>query len=66
MGQLKYKHLSIGDSVNWVDPDADIGTGTYHVMEILTESGCVETIDTVVIILGINDSINEVFVSELA
>ena len=58
--------LEVGDSVNWIDPDADIGSGTYRIMEIVTESGRVETENSVVVLSNGDGHCTEAYVCELA
>jgi len=58
--------LEVGDTVNWIDPDADIGSGVYRIIEVVTESGRVESEDTVVVLSDNEGSCNEVFLYEVA
>lgn len=54
----------VGDTVWWVDPDDNIGTGLYTVHSIQSESGKVESSNTI-LVLKHEGSIAEVFALEL-
>jgi hypothetical protein len=54
-----------GDVVLWEDPDRGVGSGTYTIIDIHSDSGTVEEWDTLIVLRNEFDSIVEVFVSEL-
>lgn len=66
MNRREKMQLDVGDNVRWIDPDADIGSGDYRIMEIVTESGRVEDEDTVVVLSDGDGSCSEVFLYEVA
>jgi hypothetical protein len=57
--------LDVGDEVFWVDPDESFSSGFYRITDIESESGAIETEDTVVRLLNDEGSHAEVFAHEL-
>jgi hypothetical protein len=57
--------LQKGDEVFWHDPDNGISSGFYEVVSILSESGTVESEDTILFIKNKSGSEAEVFAHEL-
>lgn len=55
----------VGDKVWWTDPDEDLSTGLYTVRQIHSESGTVESFDTI-LLLAHEGSLAEVFAHELS
>lgn len=61
----KYHQFSVGDKVFWTDPDNGVCSGIRIVDSILSESGKIESDETVVL-LKENDSLTEAFAGELS
>ena len=57
--------LDVGDRVHWTDPDADCCSGEYRIQEILTRSGLIEDVDSVLVLCNDAGSVAEVFVREV-
>ena len=62
--KLKFQ-LQIGDEVQWTDPDNEECSGSYRIREILTESGFIEDMDSVLVVMNDAGSSAEVFVREI-
>jgi hypothetical protein len=60
------RSLSAGDEVTWTDPDEGISSGTYKIGIIVTESGSIESDDTIVTLYNEEGSEVEAFASELS
>lgn len=58
-------NLSVGDPVEWVDPDNAECSGRYRVQEILTETGWVEDMDSVLVISNDAGGSAEVYAREI-
>ena len=54
-----------GDSVIWSNPDLDFDDNTYCIVDILSASGSVTDVDTVIVIESEDGRTSEVFVSEI-
>ncbi|MBN3760921.1 phage protein NinX family protein [Burkholderia sp. Ac-20365] len=57
--------LSVGDEVFWTDPDDGVCSGHRVIAEILSESGVIESDETVVRLTA-NESVTEAFAGELS
>lgn len=65
MKLIEAKALDIGDEVDWVDPDAGACSAKFRIIEIVTESGLIEDMDSVVVLSDSNGACTEAYVSEL-
>jgi hypothetical protein len=54
-----------GDPVIWSNPDLEWDNSTYCIVDILSTSGSVTDVDTVIVIESENGRTSEVFVSEI-
>ena len=57
--------FNIGDRVMWSNPDLEFDSGAYRVVDILTSTGSVIDVDTVLVIESTYGRISEVFASEI-
>jgi hypothetical protein len=57
--------LQIGDEVFWNDPGNAECSGVYHIQDILTNTGRIETNDDILILTDGHGSCNEVSVIEI-
>lgn len=62
----KLKFLDVGDAVRWYDPEKPSCNGSYRIMEIITESGLIESEESVMVLADDDGHCSEVFASELA
>ncbi len=57
--------LEVGDDVYWNDPDNEECSGTRRIIEIVTESGLIENLESVVVLADNEGSCIEAYVDEL-
>ena len=57
--------FNIGDRVMWSNPDLEFDSGAYRVVDILTSTGSVIDVDTILVIESTYGRISEVFASEI-
>lgn len=66
MNVPKWKAVAKGDEFYWENPDDPVQSGTYKIIEILTQTGLIARCDDVVVIENRAGSVSEVYVSEIA
>lgn len=57
--------LNIGDRVVWSNPDLEFDDCDYRIIDILTNTGLVVDVDTVLVLESAYGRTSEVFVSEI-
>ena len=57
--------LNIGDRVVWSNPDLEFDDCDYRIIDILTHTGLVVDVDTVLVLESAYGRTSEVFVSEI-
>lgn len=60
-----FRQWAAGDTVWWNDPDGDVSSGLYRVVEVLTETGQIDSEDTIIVLKNTFGSIAEVLPQEL-
>ena len=60
------KALEVGDEVDWLDPDDNLCTGRYRIIEIVSDSGRIEDHDSTVVLSGGDGHCTEAMACELA
>lgn len=66
MQMKELRSLDIGDEVRWDDPDNDTASGVYQISRIHTDSGRIESWDSILLITSNDsDSVAEVLASEV-
>jgi hypothetical protein len=65
MNLRELQKLEVGDEVYWRGPADGDAAGTYRVMEIITESGLIEDLDSVAVLSDSDGACTEVYADEL-
>ena len=60
------RKLDVGDSVLWLDPEAQFTSNHHTIVSILTDSSRIEDIDTIIVIKNEQGDFSEVIAAEIA